>query len=228
MTDALLLYQCLKGKNKTKLFFDASDRSIRYLVDCLGRESLDEIVSSDAGRFRDHLFERRMSSSSVKRILSTVRAVINLTIKEHGLDRSNVFSDVFIPDDAQTVKREPGPLNQLTRIQKECFDIDDEARWLIAVISDTGMRLSEATCLLSSDIELNCDIPHIHLIEHSWRRLKTPSSVRQIPLVGASFWAAQRVKAYGDQFAFPKYCSELKCNSNSNSDSAALKQVVEA
>ena len=103
---------------------------------------MEEITSCDAGRFRDHLFERGMSSSSVKRIFSTVRAVRNLTIKEHGLDRSNVFSGTFIPDDTRTVKRKPVPLDQLIKIQKECFDIDDEARWLIAMISDIGMRLS--------------------------------------------------------------------------------------
>ena len=86
LTDALSLYQRLKGTNKTKLFFEASDRSIRYLADCLGHEQLDEITSKDAGRFRDYLFDRGMSSSSIKRIFSTVRAVINLSIKENGLD----------------------------------------------------------------------------------------------------------------------------------------------
>ena len=80
------------------------------------------------------------------------------------------------------------------------------------------MRLSEATGLLSSDIKLDCDLPHIQLVPHPWRRLKTPSSIRQIPLVGASFRASRRIKSSGNWFAFPKYCLELKCNSNSASD----------
>ena len=90
------------------------------------------------------------------------------------------------------------------------------------MMSDTGMRLSEATGLLSSDIKLDYGLPHIQLVPHPWRRLKSPSSARQIPLIGASFWAAQRIKACGHQFAFPKYCSEQKCNSNSAS--AALNK----
>jgi len=222
LAEALALYQRLKGTNKTKLFFEASDRSIRYLADCLGHEQLDEITSKDAGRFRDYLFDRGMSSSSINRIFSTVRAVINLSIKEHGLDWSNVFSGTYIPDDSRSAKRAPVPSDQLRIIQKECFELDDEARWLVAMISDTGMRLSEATGLLSSDIKLDCDLPHIQLVPHPWRRLKTPSSIRQIPLVGASFWAAQRIKASGQKFAFPKYCSEQRCNSNSAS--AALNK----
>ena len=100
--------------------------------------------------------------------------------------------------------------------------LDDEPRWLIALISDTGMRLSEACGLQACDIHLDGDTPYINLVEHPWRRLKTASSSRQVPLVGASLWAAQRIKDAGFAFAFPKYCSEAKCNANSAS--AALNK----
>jgi hypothetical protein len=35
LSDALALYQRLKGNGKTKLFYDVSSRSVRYLTDCL-------------------------------------------------------------------------------------------------------------------------------------------------------------------------------------------------
>ena len=57
-----------------------------------------------------------------------------------------------------------------------CRDIDDEMRWLIALISDTGMRLSEAAGLLKSDVNINDVTPHIDLKPHSWRKLKTRGS----------------------------------------------------
>ena len=85
LTDALALYHRLKGTGKTSLFFESSERRIRYLIECLGHDSLTLLEVSDAGRFRDYLFERGMSSSSVKRVFSSVRAVINLAIREHGL-----------------------------------------------------------------------------------------------------------------------------------------------
>ena len=107
-----------------------------------------------------------------------------------------------------------------------CFEapcaFNQEARWLIAMISDTGMRLSEVNGLLFSNIKLDCDLPNVQLVSHPRRCLKTQSSARQIPLVGGAFWAAQRIKASGHTLAFPKYCSELKCNSNSAS--AALNK----
>ncbi|MDB0016448.1 hypothetical protein N9E28_02745, partial [Alphaproteobacteria bacterium] len=39
-------------------------------------------------------------------------------------------------------------------LQRICFEMDDEPRWLIALLSDTGMRLAQAVGLLSQNIEL--------------------------------------------------------------------------
>ena len=84
------------------------------------------------------------------------------------------------------------------------------------------MCLSEACGLQACEIHLDGDTPHINLVEHPWRRLKTSSSSRQVPLVGASLWAAQRILETSSTLAFPKYCSEAKCNANSAS--AALNK----
>ena len=226
IAEALALYHRLKGNGKTKLFFESSERSMRYLIDCLGHDDLAAIEISDAGRFRDFLFDRGMSSSSVKRVFSSVRAVINLAIREQGLSINNVFSGTFIPDDETKTQRLPIPTDVMLTIQRECMQLDDEPRWLIALISDTGMRLSEACGLLTSDICLDGELPHITLVAHPWRRLKTGPSSRSIPLVGASFWAAKQIVKQGHQFAFPKYCNESKCNANSAS--AALNKWLKS
>ena len=46
--------------------------------------------------------------------------------------------------------------------------------------------------------------------------------MRQIPFVIASFGAAKKIKGCGQTFAFFKYCSKLKCKSNTAS--AALNK----
>ena len=86
------------------------------------------------------------------------------------------------------------------------------------MISDTGMRLSEAVGLLTNDIILDAKIPHINLVNHPWRRLKTKGSNRVIPLIGSSLWAAKRVLEAGNTYAFPRYTNENKCNANSDSN----------
>ena len=44
--------------------------------------------------------------------------------------------------------------------------MDDEGRWLIALISDTGMRLSEAAGLNRKDRTLNSAHPRVVLEAH--------------------------------------------------------------
>ena len=74
LTYALSLYHWEKGAGKTKLFFEVSGRSIQYLTECLGHDNLSMLKVSDVGQFRDFLFDRGMSSSSVKRVFSSVRS----------------------------------------------------------------------------------------------------------------------------------------------------------
>ena len=90
-------------------------------------------------------------------------------------------------------------------------------RWLLALISETGMRLSEAAGLHRDDIILDAPIPHISLTAHPWRRLKTKSSARHIPLVGMALWAAKRLMQNDSIYAFSRYCDGKTCNANSAS-----------
>ena len=92
-------------------------------------------------------------------------------------------------------------------------------RWLIALISDTGMRLAEAAGLHLDDLKLDDDIPNVDIRPHPWRSLKIKGSQRQVPLVGASLWAAQRIKqTASSSFAFPRYTDHNRCNANSASN----------
>ena len=129
----------------------------------------------------------------MKRVFAIIRAVINLSIQEYGLSCKNTFARTYIPDLEDTIKRQPIPIDIIRDVQKECMKIDDPNRWLIALISDTGMRLSEALGSKVSDIKLDEEIPYLNITPNSARRLKTKSSERQIPLVGSSLWAARQI-----------------------------------
>jgi len=224
LSEALELYLRLKGVNKDKVFHRGAERNIQSVVDVLSNRPLDEYSSSDAAAYRDYLLKRGLTTNSVKRNFATIRSVINLAIQEHGLECRNAFSKVYLPDLDDAKKRQPIPIENIKEIQRECMSIDDEARWLVALISDTGMRLSEAAGLSVNDIKLDCEIPHIDLKPHAWRGLKTRGSQRQIPLVGASLWAAKRVKANNtvSSYAFPRYTSAK--GTNANSASAAINK----
>ena len=218
LSEALDVYIKLKGKGKDKLFYQTAKRNVSYTIECFGNVDINSLKPIDAGKYRDFLFNKGLSTSSVKRVFSSINAVINISINEIGINMINPFSGTFIPDDNKKKTRLPIPIENIKNIQAECKNLDDDNRWLIALISDTGMRLSEATGLLSGDIVLDAIIPHINLVNHPWRRLKTKGSNRVIPLIGSSLWAAKRVLEAGNTYAFPRYTNENKCNANSASN----------
>ena len=121
---------------------------------------------------------------------------------------TNVFSGTLIPNDGAKQLRKPIPTGALQRVQLNCQNLDDKARWLISLISDTGIRLSEPCELLVSDIHVDAATPFVDLKQHPRCRLKTASGQKQIPLVGFSLWIAKRVALSPSRFAFPKYCNK--------------------
>jgi len=224
LSEALEVYLKLKGFNKDKTFYMGAKRNIKYVIDLLGDRPLDNYSSSEAASFRDYLLKKGLTISSVKRNFSTIRSIINITIQEHGLNINNPFSKTYMPEIEDKQYRESIPAYTIKNIQSLCREYDDDLRWLIALLSDTGMRLGEGVGLLKSDINIDCEIPHIKLIPHVWRSLKTKSSQRIIPLVHESLWACKKILEHNNNsiYAFPRYTSKDKCNANSAS--AALNK----
>ena len=221
MSEATSFYLRLKGDGKDKVFIRAAQRNAASVIEALGDRPINNYASSEAGKLRDALLDRGLAVTSIKRMFGSVKAIINLAMAEHGIDGRNPFASIYMPDEMPE-ERQPISLNAIRRIQHERMTVDDENRWLLALISDTGMRLSEAAGLASDDIVLDADIPHINLRPHPWRRLKTKGSERLVPLVGASLWAAKRLYQHDSSYAFPRYCNGHTCNANSAS--AALNK----
>jgi len=223
--EALETYLNVKGRGKSDLFFSHTKRSIKYLKDCLGSRSLDQYTSADAAQLRDWFVLRGLASASIQRNFGSIKAVVNFVVLEQGLTCSNPFNGVYLHSDNSSKKRKPIALDNLKAIQTRCMEVDDDLRHLVSLISDTGMRLSEATGLMNSDINLDCDYPHIVITPYPHRSLKTLSSERIVPLVGQSLWAARRiVETTKCVYCFPRYTSNLGCNANSAS--AAINKWI--
>jgi integrase len=219
LSEACELYLRLKGVGKDKVFIRTANRNTQYVTKLLGDRPISSYSSNEAAQFRDWCIEQGMGIKTVKRVFSSIRAIVNLAISEEGLDCSNAFAKTYFPDDDKAQARQPISIQDIRKVQSLCKDIDDEMRWLIALISDTGMRLGEAAGLLKEDIKVDDRIPHIDLKLHPWRTLKTKGSQRLIPLTKEALWASKRLlEANNDSiFAFPRYCSETGCKANSAS-----------
>ncbi|MDB9715486.1 hypothetical protein OAA72_01920 [Amylibacter sp.] len=158
LSKSLVKYFELKGLNKTALFFTSAKRNIRYVTDHIGDNPIDAYTSANAASFRDSLSMRGLSASSINRVFSSVRAVVNLSIQENGLGCSNAFANIYLPKKV-TIKRKPIPNDEIINIQNVCLNIADERRLFIALISDTGMRPSEAVGLVLGDVVINHEFP---------------------------------------------------------------------
>ena len=230
LLDAVQVYLDQKGKGRPKSFRLAAERVCRYVINLSGNKPLISYTRSDALMLRDWLVDRGLTGSSVTRNFSYVKAIINFALSEFALDARNPFLGVYHDRTAGVSTRQPIPNAGILKVQTECRAIDDDMRWLVALISDTGMRLAEGAGLLKSDIQLDADIPFVRIQKHPWRNLKTASSERIIPLCGQALWAAKRIVA-SDQtskFAFPRYNrhSTTKANSASAALNKWLKQYV--
>lgn len=120
LSDALSVYLRLKGRGKGKAFVTYTERNLGYAVTCLGDLEIEALGRADAGKFRDFLIEKGLSTTSIKRVFATVRAAMNLVISEHGLDRLNPFSGTFIPEVGDKRIRVPIPDVQILSIQRAC------------------------------------------------------------------------------------------------------------
>ncbi|WP_347860086.1 DUF6538 domain-containing protein [Planktomarina sp.] len=233
LLDALEVYLEQKGKGRPKTFRVAAERSCNYLIGLCGNKPLSHYTRQDALQFRDWLVDRELTGSSITRNFSYLKAVINFALSEYALDIRNPFVGVYHDRSAGVLVRKPIPIEAIRNVQSECRTIDDDMRWLIALISDTGMRLAEGAGLLKEDfVGLDTGQPYVRISKHPWRNLKTSSSERKIPLVGEAVWAAKRIVEVdnGSDYAFPRYnrTSPTSANSASAALNKWLKQYVPA
>ncbi|SHJ77814.1 Site-specific recombinase XerD [Shimia gijangensis] len=225
LSEAVRIYLQLKGKGRPLSFRQAAERACGYVIDACGDKHLDAYTKADANAFRDALIARGLAGSSMTRVFGTVRAVTNFAASEQGLTLNNPFAGVYYDRSAGVTDRTSVPADALTTVQAKCRELDDDLRWLVALVSDTGMRLAEAAGLTREDfVQGEGGFLFARVQPHPWRRLKTKGSKRDVPLEGAARWAAERIldQMTSSQFAFPRY--NKTDTTNANAASAALNK----
>jgi hypothetical protein len=178
LSEMLETYLKTKGRGKADLFFVNARRNIGYVLAAIGDQSIDLYSKTDAVSFRDWLVNKGLQSSSIHRVFSSVRAIINFSINEFGYSFSNPFAGVYIANDEEQEKRRSLTPNELQILSLSCREEDDELRHLLALLVNTGMRLSEATGLHTSDLFTNEEFPYVKVQVNNARRLKTSNSKR--------------------------------------------------
>lgn len=161
LSEAASIYLRLKGVGRPRTFGAAAERACGYLIDVCGDKYLSEYTRADATAFRDYLVTRRLAGSSISRVIGTVRSIVNFASTEAGIQTTNPFSGLYFDRKAGVTERIPIPSEAIRRVQRHCMVADDDLRWLIALVSDTGLRLSEAAGLHVRDFVLDERMPRV-------------------------------------------------------------------
>ena len=78
--------------------------------------------------------KKELGSSSLQPGFLGGKAVINFVVLEQDLDCHNAFAKVYFPFTTDAKKRHAISPANMAKIKQECFVLDDDIRWLVAII----------------------------------------------------------------------------------------------
>ena len=84
--DALSKYLRHKGQGKGDRFKRYAERSVQYLIEFAGSNSVTDYSRADADKLRDALIDRGLVASSIKCNFEVIRSVFNVAVREAGLE----------------------------------------------------------------------------------------------------------------------------------------------
>ncbi|TGN55488.1 hypothetical protein E4L95_14990 [Paracoccus liaowanqingii] len=203
------------------------DRAWAVLMGITGDAILTDVRREHANLFVEKLRERGITSETITKYIYQIKPVFDTAIREFELGIPNPFESLTVAGRGTEKPHErlPYTLSELQAIWQRCRAMDDERRWAIAMLSDTGARQAEVVGLRKEDVILTGDVPHILIRPNINRRLKNAQSERKVPLVGEALWAAQRAMTTEGDHLFPVFQPRRPGGTfNPNSASAAMNK----
>ncbi len=228
LSAAITEFQELKGEDPSSKGGKLRRSVVSGFIAQFGDLPIDLYTRESANGFVKFLTDKGNKTATIKRRLNSIRPVFSQMSRERELDDKKIFEAVNIPNEGEDQReRLPFSATEIGLIQKACLEKDDDLRWLVGVLCDTGLRLAEAVGLKEEDVFLDVPDPYISVRPNEARRLKTKGSERNVPLVGVSLWAIKRAKTKASNgFMFPRYIDfseEVLANKSTHASNALAK-----
>lgn len=180
-------------------------RAANLFIQVAGDLQMDKITRNDALDFRAHwqmrLEDEGLDIGTANKDFGHMNKMFTTLNDAMRLDLQSPFANLRISGQEEGQRTAYPPEFVQNNILKEGIldALNEEARRIVYVMADTGLRLAEACNLMPEDIHLDAPVPYVSVAAHG-RRLKTKHSAREIPLVGVSL-AALKAQPLG----FPRY-----------------------
>jgi integrase len=191
--------------DQLRIWRNARKRVVKSFAGVVGDKLITELSVDDALDFRnfwrDRIVQEGIAAKSANREIGQLSGMIKELNVLRRLGLPDLFKGLRLKGE---VDREPTPYEtkfiQNRLLADDALNgLNEDARYIIYVIADTGLRPSEVVNLNRKTIHLSAKIPYVSVLPDG-RRLKTDDSLRQVPLVGAALAA---LKARPD--GFPRY-----------------------
>ena len=182
-------------------------RAIATFIKVVGDKPISAITRDDALDLRKY-FQDRIIAGAIKiytanRQIGSLNRMMTAVIDSKRLKFQSPFAGTRIAgqhrEEEQRIAYEPKFIQDRLLAPGALAGMNAEARHVIYLLTETGLRLSEAVNLSRDTIRLDCDMPHV-LVRPDGRRLKAAGSRREIPLVAV---ALEAMKLNRD--GFPRY-----------------------
>lgn len=180
-------------------------RAVERFVEVVGDKLVSEVTPDDAIDYCEWWRERVIEDEVDPKTANKDIGQLSRMLKEMNIRRRLGLADIFkglrlkgeterprVPYDTEFIQKALLGKNAL-------LGLNEDARFVLYVIADTGLRPSEVVNLQPNAIILDVAIPYVKILPEG-RRLKTDDSQREIPLVGAAL-AAMKQRPEG----FPRY-----------------------
>lgn len=209
-----------KSENQIRKWKNPRIKALRNFTAVTGDKPVAYLTRDDVLNFKDWWLNRiedeNLKPHSANKDFNHVRSILQLINDNLRLDLPilSLFERINIREDVlyRRLSFEPDFVQNTLLAANKLLGLDEELRFFIATMADTGARISELVGLdaKNGDINLEADVPYIHIRENKIRKLKNPHSNRVIPLVGASLYALQNVpQGFQSYLGRPDYLSTV-------------------
>lgn len=225
LSDALALYWKTHKKSGDADFVIAVERDWNKLIGLFGDIPVVSLTRAQARGFIDHLTAQGLKTTSVRRNLSHIIAILNAAIREGELTRQNPFTRLQISGEGEDAKAASVPTRgELEEIAQRFENENSVTALLSLMLLETGTRIAEFSGMKVGDVFLNAPVPYVRIKPNEWRGVKTISSVRGFPLVGITLQAMKKALELPrtNDALFPPYAMK---GGNNNASAAVNKRL---
>lgn len=193
------------SEDQKRKWANPKKRAVANFIGVVGDRRVADVTRSQAMDFRQWWEERVLTEgieiATANKDFGHLNTMFKAIERAKRIGLGPIFAEMRITGETtgQRTAFLPGYVQDVLLADGALDMINPEARRVLYLIAETGLRLSEACNLTEETIRLDDPIPHVQ-VRPDGRRMKTEQSERDIPLVGVALMA-MRLQPHG----FPRY-----------------------